>query len=119
MNYARGINSFVQMVEHWSALAFIRNTNSQDKGFPYFAETERTNELFSFQEYGVGQVSGNGDDNGTTMPVFYIEQNLKKIKSKNKRAKKLVAFLEERAFKPITVNREELGSPRSGTRMRR
>jgi L-lysine 6-oxidase len=119
MNYARGINSFVQMVEHWSSLAFIRNTNSQDKGFPYFTETERTNELFSFVEYGVGQISGNGDDNGTTIPVFYIEDDLKKIEKKNERAKKLVSFLEKRAFKKISVSSEGLGTPRSGTRMRR
>lgn len=119
MNYARGINSFVQMVEHWSSLAFIRNTNSQDKGFPYFTETERTNELFSFVEYGVGQISGNGDDNGTTIPVFFIEDDLKKIEKKNERAKKLVSFLEKRAFKKISVSSDGLGAPRSGTRMRR
>jgi len=119
MNYARGINSFVQMVEHWSSMAFIRNMNSQDKGFPYFTETERTNELFSYVEYGVGQVSGNGDDNGTTIPVFYIEDDLKKIEKKNERAKKLVSFLENRAFKKISVSSDGLGKPRSGTRMRR
>ena len=119
MNYARGINSFVQMVEHWSSMAFIRNTNSQDKGFPYFTETERTNELFSFTEYGVGQVSGNGDDNETTIPVFFIEDDLKKIEKKNDRAKKLVSFLEKRAFKKISVSSDGLGATRSGTKMRR
>jgi L-lysine 6-oxidase len=119
MNYARGINSFVQMVEHWAAMAFIRNINSQDKGFPYFTETERTNELFSYVEYGIGRISGNGDDNGTTIPVFYIEDDLKKIQKKNERAKKLVSFLEKRAFKKISVSSEGLGTPRSGTRMRR
>jgi L-lysine 6-oxidase len=119
MNYARGINSFVQMVEHWSSMAFIRNTNSQDKGFPYFTETERTNELFSFTEYGIGQVSGNGDDNETTIPVFFIEDDLKKIEKKNDRAKKLVSFLEKRAFKKISVSSDGLGATRSGTKMRR
>ncbi|OIQ27142.1 MAG: hypothetical protein BM564_13305 [Bacteroidetes bacterium MedPE-SWsnd-G2] len=119
MNYARGINSFVQMVEHWSAMAFIRNINSQDKGFPYFTETERTNELFSFVEYGVGQVSGNGADNETTIPVFFIEDDLNRIKVKNERAEKLVSFLEKRIFKKISVSSEGLGTPRSGTRMRR
>ncbi|MCH2224028.1 MAG: CTQ-dependent lysine 6-oxidase LodA [Crocinitomicaceae bacterium] len=119
MNYARGINSFVQMVEHWSAMAFIRNTNSQDKGFPYFTETERTNELFSFKEYGVGQVSGNGDDNETTIPVFFIEDDLKKIETKNEKAKMLVSFLEKRAFKKISVSSEGLGATRSGIKIRR
>lgn len=119
MNYARGINSFVQMVEHWSAMAFIRNTNSQGAGFPYFAETERTHELFTFKEVGVGQVSGNGDDNETTIPVFYIEEDLERVGMKNARAKKLVATLEKRAFKKISVSTDGLGKPRSGTRMRR
>ncbi|WP_215223835.1 CTQ-dependent lysine 6-oxidase LodA [Echinicola shivajiensis] len=119
MNYARGINSFVQMVEHWSAMAFIRNTNSQDKGFPYFSETERTHELFSFKEVGIGQISGNGGDNETTIPVFFIEDDVKRIEQKGEKAKKLVSFLEERAFKKITVSGEGLGVPRSGTRIRR
>lgn len=119
MNYARGINSFVQMVEHWSAMAFIRNRNSQGEGFPYFTETERTNELFSFKEVGVGQISGNGEDNETTIPVFYIEDDLKRVEQKNERAKKLVSYLEKRAFKKIDVSNSGLGKPRSGTRMRR
>lgn len=119
MNYARGINSFVQMVEHWSTLAFIRNTNSQDKGFPYFSETERTNEQFEFKEVGVGQISGNGDDDETTIPVFFIDDNLKRIEQKGDKAKMLVAHLEKRAFKKIDVARGGLGLPRSGSRMRR
>ena len=119
MNYARGINSFVQMVEHWSSLAFIRNTNSQDIGFPYFTETERTNELFSFVEYGVGRISGNGDDNETTIPVFYIQDDLKQVGQKSKKALRLVSFLEKRAFKKIAISKAGLGNPRSGTRMRR
>ena len=118
VNYARGINSFVQMVEHWSSLAFIRNLNAQDKGFPYYTETERTNELFSFQEVGVGQITGNGDDNGTTIPVFYIDGDVKRIEQKGTKAKMLVEALEKRAFKEITVAGDGLGLPRSGTRMR-
>lgn len=119
MNYARGINSFTQMVEHWSALAFIRNNNAKDQGFPYFTETERNNELFSFKEVGVGTISGNSDDNETTIPVFFIEENSEKIKEKSERAKKMVAFLEKRAFKAIKISGKTLGTPRSGTRSRR
>ena len=107
------------MVEHWSSLAFIRNTNSQDIGFPYFTETERTNELFSFVEYGVGRISGNGDDNETTIPVFYIQDDLKQVGQKSKKALRLVSFLEKRAFKKIAISKAGLGNPRSGTRMRR
>ncbi|KAA1245169.1 CTQ-dependent lysine 6-oxidase LodA [Aquimarina sp. RZ0] len=119
MNYARGINSFVQMVEHWSALAFIRNNNAGNIGFPYFTETERTNELFVYKEVGVGQISGNGDDDATTIPVFFIDDNIERVQQKNLRAKKLVSFLEERAFKKIKVVDAGLGLPKSGTRMRR
>ncbi|MBL4705302.1 MAG: CTQ-dependent lysine 6-oxidase LodA, partial [Flavobacteriales bacterium] len=119
MNYARGINSFTQMVEHWSALAFIRNNNAKDEGFPYFTETERTNELFSYKEIGVGQVSGNGVDDETTIPVFFIDPDIKRIEQKGKRGKKLVSFLEERAFKRIKLGDGGLGLPRSGVRVRR
>jgi len=119
MNYARGINNFVQMVEHWSALAFIRDRNAGDKSFPYFTETERTNELFSYKEVSVGTVSGNSDDNDTTIPVFFIEQDLKKVSQKSEKAKALCAAIEARTFKPITIHKQGLGLPRSGTRTRR
>lgn len=119
MNYARGINSFVQMVEHWSALAFIRDNNAADTGFPFFTETERTNELFSYKEVPVGFVSGNNQDNETTIPVFFIEDNLQEVIKKGERAKKIVEFLESRSFNEIKVAPEGLGLPRSGTRSRR
>ncbi|MCL4103593.1 UNVERIFIED_CONTAM: hypothetical protein GTU68_059672 [Idotea baltica] len=119
MNYARGINSFVQMVEHWAALAFIRDRNAGDEGFPFFTETERNNELFTFDDLEVGKVSGNPDDDETVIPVFYIEQKTQKIMAKGARAEAMVQFLEERAFKPIAVAEEGLGLPRSGTRQRR
>ncbi|MGJ8673728.1 CTQ-dependent lysine 6-oxidase LodA [Rubritalea sp.] len=119
MNYARGINSFVQMVEHWSALAFIRNNNSSDKGFPYFTETERNNELFSYEEVGIGTISQNPQDNETTIPVFFIEPDPEKVKKRSTRAKMLMASIEENEFKEIAIADEGLGLPRSGTRMRR
>ena len=119
VNYARGINSFVQMVEHWSALAFIRDNNPADKGFPYFTETERTNELFTYKEVPMGYISQNSEDDATTVPVFYIEENLERVSQKGDRAKKLVAFLESRSFKKIEVAAEGLPLPRSGTRTRR
>lgn len=118
-NYARGVNTFVQMVEHWSALAFIRDQNSQAAGYPYFTETERNHEIFSYQEVGVGTITGNPDDNETTIPVFYIEQNTQQIKAKSARAAQMVQALEQRAFQPIAVAAGGLGTPRSGTRVRR
>ncbi|SHL08441.1 L-lysine 6-oxidase [Nitrosospira sp. Nsp11] len=119
MNYARGINTFVQMVEHWSALAFIRDSNPQDTGFPYFTETERNHEVFAYKDVGVGLISGNPEDNETQIPVFYIEKKKEVIKAKSLRAAKMVEFFEQRAFKPIEVASGGLGMPRSGTRSRR
>lgn len=122
VNYARGINSFVQMVEHWYALAFIKNnnTNAATKStYPYFTEVERNNYLFSYKEIGVGQVTGNAADNETTLPVFYIEENLDKVGSKGLEAKRFVEYIERRAFKAISVAPSGLGHPRSGTRARR
>lgn len=119
MNYARGINSFVQMVEHWSALAFIRDQNNQVPGYPYFTETERNHEIFSYKEVGVGSITGNPDDNETTIPVFYIEPDVQQVKAKSTRAAKLVAAAEQRAFAPIAVAAAGLGLPKAGTRVRR
>lgn len=119
MNYARGVNSFVQMVEHWSALAFIRDQNSQSPGYPYFTETERNHEIFSYKEVGVGAITGNPDDNETTIPVFYIEPDPQQVKTKSLRAAKLVAAAEQRAFAPIEVASVGLGLPKAGTRVRR
>jgi L-lysine 6-oxidase len=124
VNYARGINSFVQMVEHWYALAFIRN-NNPETNYPYFTETERNNLLFNYKEVGVGQITGNPEDSDTTIPVFYLEKDREKMsgkgadeKSKSK-SKLFVAFLEKRAFKAISVTEEGLGLPKSGRRSRR
>ncbi len=116
INYARGINSYGQMVEHWSALAFIRNRNSNNEGFPYFTESERNNELFDFKEIGVGQISGNSDDNDTTLPVFFINAQKESLEGKGTAKGRLMAdYFEKRAFKPIRTSNI---LHRSGTRMR-
>lgn len=118
MNYARGINSFGQMVEHWSALAFIRNVNSQTTQFPYFVETERNNELFDFKEVEVSTISHNPEDCETTIPVFYIKQDKQSLTSTT-RGSKLMKALEKRAFKSIPQPDGGMPLPRSGTRQRR
>lgn len=118
VNYARGINSFVQMVEHWYALAFIRN-NNPETNYPYFTETERNNLLFNYKEVGVGQITGNSDDSDTTIPVFYLEKDREKMAGKSNKARLFANFLEKRAFKAITVTKGGLGLPKSGTRSRR
>jgi L-lysine 6-oxidase len=119
MNYQRGINNFVQMVEYWFALAFIRNRNAADGGYPFFTETERNNELFSYKDVPVSDISGNPEDAETTIPVFYIETQPQAIASRGLLAKNMVDALEARAFKAVAVAAEGLGLPRSGTRNRR
>jgi L-lysine 6-oxidase len=119
MNYARGINSFTQMVQYWYALGFIRDVNANHTGFPYMLETERNNELFTSVEVPVGQISGNKDDDATTIPVFYIEPSSSKVKTKSARASALMEHLETVGFKAIEIHSDGLGSPRSGTRSRR
>lgn len=118
VNYQRGINSFVQMVEFWYALGFIRDQNAGDKGFPYMVETERLNELFYCEEVPVGQISGNKEDDETTIPVYFIHQRQPKIKEKSARGAALVEHLEKLAFKPIAVAAAGLPLPRSGSRNR-
>lgn len=119
VNYQRGINSFNQMVEHWSALAFIRNVNTQSNRFPYFVETERNHELFSFESVKMCKITKNKADNGVEIPVFYISENKEECKSKNLRGVKLVEAMEKRAFKALPTPTGDAPLPRSGTRRRR
>lgn len=119
MNYARGINSFTQMVQYWYSLGFIRDVNAGNSGFPFMLETERNNELFTSQEVPVSQISGNLEDRDTTIPVFYIEPNTATVKAKSAKAQMLMDHLEEVGFKAIEIHQDGLGAPRSGTRSRR
>lgn len=126
-NYARGINQFAQMVEHWYALAFIKNRNAGAAGFPFFTETERNNQLFSYQAIPVSSISGNKNDDQTEIPVWYIPDDnpggaplhLQAKAAVSAEAGKMVAFLEERAFKHIKTAPQGLGTPRSGSKIRR
>jgi len=119
MNYARGINSFTQMVQYWYALGFIRDKNAGNIGFPYLLETERNNELFTSEEVPVGKISGNPEDDATTVPVFYIETKSSMSKTQNAKALSLLEHFEGIGFKEIEVHSDGLGFPRSGTRSRR
>ncbi|PSL48260.1 L-lysine 6-oxidase [Chitinophaga niastensis] len=118
VNYQRGINSFVQMVEHWSALGFIRDQHAGEKGFPYLVETERVNELFTYKDVPVGDISGNKSDDETTIPVYFIQEDKQAVKKMSARGAALVEHLETLAFKPIAVAAEGLPMPRSGSRNR-
>ncbi len=128
LNYARGINQFSQMVEYWWALAFIRNRNANAPGFPFFTETERNNELFSYKEVPMSEFSGTKGDEETMVPVWYIRvltqtnqapEALSLLAANDSKAAKMVDYLENRAFKAIEIAEGGLGKPRSGTRARR
>jgi L-lysine 6-oxidase len=126
-NYARGINQFAQMVEHWYSLAFVKNKNAGAAGFPFFTETERNNQLFSYQAIPVSTISGNKNDDQTEIPVWYIADDnpggaplhLQAKAASSAKAGKMVAFLEARAFKHIKTAPGGLGTPRSGSKIRR
>jgi L-lysine 6-oxidase len=79
---------------------------------------ERTNELFSYEDVPVSQISGNPEDDETTIPVYFI-QDKAAISTKSIKGQMLVAFLEEKSFQPVEVVPGGLGLPRSGTRNRR
>ncbi|KGO94647.1 CTQ-dependent lysine 6-oxidase LodA [Flavobacterium subsaxonicum] len=116
INYARGINSFTQMVEFWYSLGFIRDKNGGNKSYPYLVETERNNDLFTYKNWHVGNISNNPNDNETTIPVFFIEPDKDKVRKRSAKASRLVDHLEDKAFKRIeTVG---LLKPRAGTRNR-
>lgn len=119
MNYARGINSFTQMVQYWYALGFIRDKNSNSTGFPFFVETERNNEIFTYKSVPISDISGNNSDKETTVPVFYIEKKVNVVKQRSDKGRMLMEHLEEVGFKEIEVAIGGLEKPRSGTRNRR
>ncbi|WP_419147692.1 CTQ-dependent lysine 6-oxidase LodA [Pseudoalteromonas 'SMAR'] len=120
VNYARGINSFVQMVEHWSALAFIRNQNVDAPAFPFFTETERNHQLFAYKDVPVSDITGNQADDGTDIPVFYIPDDVKShLSSGCDKAKMLLQGLEQKMAAPIKAKPAAKKVPRSGTRTRR
>lgn len=84
MNYQRGINSYVQMVEFWDTLGFIKDMNSNNAGFPYLLETERCHEFYTSQKPIISEImkalkyDNNGknvDDQGIEIetPIFYID----------------------------------------------
>ncbi|MBO0930241.1 CTQ-dependent lysine 6-oxidase LodA [Fibrella aquatilis] len=118
LNYARGINSFTQMVQYWYALGFIRDQNASSQGFPFMVETERNNELFTVEEVPVSQISNNQQDSETTIPVFFITQSKSEVKTRSVKSKMLMEHFETHVFKAIEIAAEGLEEPRSGTRIR-
>jgi L-lysine 6-oxidase len=57
--YARGINSFQQMIESWSYMGFVANqaTGPHRDIFAYFTEQERAHDKFTTASYALGEAS--------------------------------------------------------------
>ena len=75
--YARGINSFGQMILAWQYLGFVANKNRADPLFPYFVEQEHNDDKFAVGVVGLGDVNvmnGNYHRNpaGTYVPFWYL-----------------------------------------------
>ena len=75
--YARGINSFGQMILAWSYLAFIANQNRRDPMFPNFTEQERNDTKFAVGVVGLGDVNVMGgsysvNPAGSYVPFWYL-----------------------------------------------
>jgi L-lysine 6-oxidase len=116
VNYARGINSYGQMITEWYCLGFIRNQNSSatSANFPYLVETERLHAKFQYKEVPVGQISGNSEDDETTIPVWYLRQPVV-----SPHAASLKARADEDLFKEIvTADSLRHVLPRRGSRAR-
>lgn len=84
MNYQRGLNSYVQMVEFWDTLGFVKDMNANNAGFPYLLETERGHEFYTSQKPLISEimVKLNYDNNGLNVdgqaieietPIFYLD----------------------------------------------
>jgi L-lysine 6-oxidase len=75
VNYARGINSFIDMITGWKHLGFIHN---QTQGahrhyYPYFVEVERNNERFTMTSVAVGGISNVLDPTNVTFtPMWFL-----------------------------------------------
>ncbi len=117
VNYARGLNSYTQMIESWWYLGFIRNRNggARASGFPYFVETERYHAMFECKEVKISDISGRKEDGETTLPVFFLKTDHAPDAPE---AALLRVEAEERMFRPIATAPGGLGPPRSGTRNR-
>ncbi|MGM3309146.1 CTQ-dependent lysine 6-oxidase LodA [Anabaena sp. WFMT] len=127
VNFIRGVNSYKQMVNQgWSYLAFVRNKNSGQNGqmFPYLVETERNNDMFSYQSVPISQITERPDDNGTDVQVFYLKtlDDQKEVRASRLRMLRLdvqEAMKEFDKFREIeVVEAERQLTPRSGTRVR-
>jgi L-lysine 6-oxidase len=132
VNYARGINSFVDMITGWKYLAFIHNQTQgpQRHRYPYFVEVERNNERFAMASVAVGGISNVTDaTNVTFMPTWFLREPTDAEGQQQGRqllaargvslaaTSNATASVRDVLPKPITVD-PNLGLPRNGRVMR-
>ncbi|HZJ64074.1 MAG TPA: CTQ-dependent lysine 6-oxidase LodA [Kofleriaceae bacterium] len=122
VNYARGINSFVDMITGWKYLAFIHNQTGgpHRERYPYFIEVERNNDRFAMASVAVGGISNVLDPTNVTFtPTWFLVDP--DDAAGHERARKMRTAPGVRAAlppgdilpKPITAH-PKLGLPRNG-----
>lgn len=122
VNYARGINSFVDMITGWKYLAFIHNQTEGEhrQAYPYFVEVERNDDRFTMASVAIGGISNVVDPTNVTFtPVWFLSDPTEA--DAQQRARKMRAVTAPRAAthpddvlpRPITAH-PRLGLPRSG-----
>lgn len=109
MNYQRGLNSYVQMVEFWDTLGFVKDMNANNAGFPYLLETERGHDFYTSQKPLISEimVKLKYDNNGLNVddqaieietPIFYLD-----IAKARRRRKEQFAATESVSLKASSV----------------
>ena len=128
VDYARGINSFIDMITGWKYLAFVHNqaTGEHRLRYPYFVEVERNNDRFSMGSVAVGGISNVTDATNTTfMPVWFLREKddaegqhqARRMRAVGVQAVNATASVTEVIPRPITAH-PNLGLPRNGRVMR-
>lgn len=119
VNYARGINSFIDMITGWKYLAFIHNqTEGEHRDlFPYFVEVERSNEMFDMATVAVGGISNVLDPTNVTFaPTWFLKDKTEAeglLRLKQLRGEGTTLRAGEILPRPITAH-PNLGLPRNG-----
>jgi L-lysine 6-oxidase len=75
VNYARGINSFIDMITGWKYLGFIHNqtVGNHRHQYPYFVEVERNNDRFAMAAVAIGGISNVLDPTNVTFtPTWFM-----------------------------------------------
>jgi len=123
VNYARGINSFVDMITGWKYLGFIHNvTEGQHRDwYPYFVEVERNDDRFTMASVAIGGISNVVDPTNVTFaPAWFLSDSHEADSERRVRKLRSAAFTESVGSepddvlpRPITAH-PHLGLPRNG-----